>query len=197
MFSLSNDIAYNSKMVFGPPRAEERNLTVARPLLGTSRWHDFSPGDFDEHYSSVEGAAAVDIVVTYAKNGWVEKAGGLPDIFLISPFKSVAQGLNNALRDCVDKWAKGVDDQAVANWLQAHVGTVHTFQGKECESVVFVLGGKTAGARSWAGSRPNIINVLAVTRAKRRLYVIGDRQGWSQTVFGKKLADAVPADVTI
>jgi superfamily I DNA and/or RNA helicase len=68
---------------------------------------------------------------------------------------------------------------------------VHTFQGNECETVVFVLGGKAAGARNWAGSRLNLINV-AVTRAKRRLYVIGSRQGWSQTVFGKKLAKAVP-----
>lgn len=191
MFSLSNDIAYNSKMVFGPPRADEKMATIARPLLGVSRWHDFSPGDFDEHFSAAEGGAAVDIVVAYAKKGWVDKADGLPDIFLISPFKSVAQGLNNALRDCIDEWAKGVDEESVAKWLKGHVGTVHTFQGKECESVVFVLGGKTPGARSWAGSRPNIINV-AVTRAKRRLYVIGNRHGWSQTVFGKQLADAVP-----
>ena len=191
MFSLSNDIAYNSKMVFGPPRADEKTATIARPLLGVSRWHDFTPGDFDEHYSAAEGDAAVDIVVKYAKNGWVDKSDGLPDIFLISPFKSVAQGLNEALRDCLDEWASEVDEEAVAKWLKDHVGTVHTFQGKECESVVFVLGGKTPGARSWAGSRPNIINV-AVTRAKRRLYVIGSRHGWSQTVFGKKLADAVP-----
>jgi hypothetical protein len=65
----------------------------------------------------------------------------------------------------------------VAEWLQSHVGTVHTFQGKENESVIFVLGGRSAGARGWAASSPNIINV-AITRAKRRLYVVGNKKAW-------------------
>ena len=191
MFSLSNDIAYNNTMVFGPPRADEIIATLARPLLGLSQWHDVSAGDFDEHFSAAEGDAAIRMVVAYAQHGWVNPADDLPDLFLISPFKSVAQGLGNALRNCQHAWAKKVNEARVAAWLEAHVGTVHTFQGKECETVVFVLGGKTPGARNWAGKRPNIINV-AVTRAQRRLYVIGNRRDWSHTVFGKQLADAVP-----
>ncbi|MBC7456221.1 MAG: hypothetical protein H7335_21480 [Massilia sp.] len=191
MFSLSNNIAYNNTMVFGPPRADEIIATLARPLLGVSQWHDFSAGDFDEHFSAAEGEAAIRMVVAYAQHGWVDPADGLPAMFLISPFKSVAQGLSNALRNCQDAWARKVDEERVAAWLKGHVGTVHTFQGKECETVIFILGGKTPGARSWAGKRPNIINV-AVTRAKRRLYVIGNRRDWSHTVFGKQLADAMP-----
>lgn len=191
MFSLSNDIAYNGKMVYGPPRAEEEQATASRPLLGPSCWHDIVAGEFDGHYNGREGALAADMVVRYAREGWVGKTHGLPELFLITPFKSVAQGLTGLLKARVEEWAGDAGDDAVAAWLQGHVGTVHTFQGKECETVLFVLGGKSDGARQWAAGRPNLINVAA-TRAQRRLYVIGNRQQWSRTPFGSKLADALP-----
>jgi hypothetical protein len=53
-----------------------------------------------------------------------------------------------------------------------------TFQGKEAE--VLVLGApnpQSAGARRWAGNPANLLNV-AVSRAQRRLYVIGSRKVW-------------------
>ncbi len=202
MFSLSNAIAYDRAMVLGVPEQIEREATLIRPLLGPSRWHDLSHADFADHYSATEGAAAVAIVIAYASNGWISKDDGLPDLFLISPFKAVAEALTRALLDKADLWATPraksgagagvgvINEPLLAAWLKERVGTVHTFQGKECETVVLVLGGKTQGARNWAGNRPNIINV-AVTRARRRLYVIGDRSSWSQTMFGAQLAAAL------
>ena len=57
---------------------------------------------------------------------------------------------------------------------------LHPFQGEEAEAVILMLDagrGANAGSRSWAGATPNLLNVAA-TRAKRALYVVGNRTEW-------------------
>ncbi|WP_335980920.1 AAA domain-containing protein [Streptomyces sp. CA2R106] len=68
-------------------------------------------------------------------------------------------------------------------------GTVHTTQGKEADIVVLVLGTGTGqvGSRDWAAKNPNLLNV-AVTRARRRLVVIGDHAVWSRHRYFGDLA---------
>ncbi|WP_442782720.1 AAA domain-containing protein [Collimonas fungivorans] len=193
MFSLSNAIAYNNKMVFGPNPEDEIAETISRPLFGRSRWIHVETDGFDEHFSTAEGLIATEIVIRYQQKKWINQVDGLPDIFVISPFKSVADGLQSLLAERAEEWASQADDGAVKKWLKSHVGTVHTFQGKECESVIFVLGGKTAGAIGWGGNKPNIINVAA-TRAKRRFYVVGNRKKWGTSTFGEELTHAFSAD---
>ncbi|MNP49995.1 hypothetical protein D3C76_1442210 [compost metagenome] len=60
--------------------------------------------------------------------------------------------------------------------------------------MVLVLGGnlQKPGARAWAASRPNLLNV-AVSRAKQRLYVIGDRTQWQALRYFSTLAKNLPA----
>jgi hypothetical protein len=74
------------------------------------------------------------------------------------------------------------------------VGTVHTMQGKEADVVILVLGGDPdrPGARRFAIQEPNLLNV-AVTRAKRRLYVIGNRDTWGNEPYFNVLAASIPA----
>ncbi|MFA0411368.1 hypothetical protein AB4505_24725, partial [Vibrio splendidus] len=52
---------------------------------------------------------------------------------------------------------------------------------------ILVLGcdTKNSGGASWASSKPNLLNV-AVTRAKKHLYVIGDIQVWSDKRYFDK-----------
>ncbi|GAA3450207.1 hypothetical protein [Dactylosporangium matsuzakiense] len=70
---------------------------------------------------------------------------------------------------------------------------MHTAQGKQADVVILVLGGNPdrPGARRWAAARPNLLNV-AVSRAKRRLYAIGDREAWSAQRYFKTLAADLP-----
>jgi hypothetical protein len=49
------------------------------------------------------------------------------------------------------------------------------------------------GARSWAGGKPNLLNV-AVSRAQRRLYVIGSRSGWKSAGVFSTLHCRLPSD---
>ena len=68
------------------------------------------------------------------------------------------------------------------SWIDNNVGTVHTFQGKEAETVIFLLGAPNSnqhGARNWAASSVNLLNV-AVSRAKRNFYIVGNQSLWAQ-----------------
>lgn len=50
------------------------------------------------------------------------------------------------------------------------IGTIHTFQEKQADIVILLLGGnkRKRGAIIWAAGKPNILNV-AITRAKKLL----------------------------
>jgi superfamily I DNA and/or RNA helicase len=98
-------------------------------------------------------------------------------IFLISPFRDVVQQIT---RIGTQFGLKG-----------DRMGTVHTTQGKEAEVVIVVVGGGSAGARDWTISKPNLLNV-AVTRAKARLYLIGDRRDLAQRPHFDVLSRSLP-----
>ena len=100
---------------------------------------------------------------------------------MISPFRKVAQACRKRVGD--------------AGFTAIECGTVHAFQGKEAHIVFLVLGtapGQAgAGARGWATSKPNLLNV-AITRAKCRLYVIGDASQWGELDYVRVLLGALP-----
>ena len=110
-----------------------------------------------------------------------------PSLFIITPFTSVKTGMIK----CIEDHLKGSRNsilyekrEMVTAWMYKNIGTVHTFQGKEANEVIFLLGcdtGKEAfGAIRWVNA--NIVNV-AVTRAKFRLYMIGDENAWQASPY--------------
>jgi hypothetical protein len=112
---------------------------------------------------------------------------GIPadQICVISPFRMVAAksfGLHEQV-------FPGVERDQRRQW----VGTVHTMQGKEADVVILVLGGDPThpGARRFATEEPNLLNV-AVSRARRRLYVIGNRDFWGTQPYLDVLAARIP-----
>ncbi len=168
MFGISNAVAYEQLMV----QAKGPRASKIGDVLGPSYWFDVRSGGSDK-WCPEEGKVVLDLL------GRLAAANVEPDLYIVSPFALVAQNLRAIIREStfLSPW---IED--LPRWTAEHVGTVHTVQGREAEAVLFVLGAPTneqAGARNWAGGSPNLLNV-AVTRAKERLYVVGNRSLWRE-----------------
>nr|WP_234710630.1 AAA domain-containing protein [Sinorhizobium arboris] len=175
MFSLANWTAYGGKMVFGGGNPAP-SADVA-PHYGDSAWIDIK-GRVAGKQTVPEQVAFVAEVVTAS----FRRDGGLPDIYVISPFKETKSALKREIEKATWIGPDGTPvprPKKLARWLRDRVGTVHTFQGKEENAVFMVLGTDAArrGAATWAASKPNLLNV-AVTRARYRMYIVGDRDLW-------------------
>lgn len=173
MFGISNRVAYSGKMV----QAKVPEASPIAKALGPSRWIDVQ-GSAQDKWSPEEGAVVIDLLRRLVE------AGIALDLYIVTPFVAVAEGLRRLIIET------GVLDgvaRDVGAWTRERVGTVHTVQGREAEAVIFVLGAplsQQAGARGWAGGEPNLLNV-AVTRAKEALYVVGSHERWRTAgVFG-------------
>jgi hypothetical protein len=167
MFKIVNTAVYDGLMIHG---------TVPRqpPLtIPDSTWIDVTSTDAEGHWIPDEGDAAEQIL-TYLLRTRIDPG----KIMVISPFRDAARRLRR-------RWAP--------DHPQMTCGTVHTAQGKEADVVLFVLGGNPArpGARAWAASQPNLFNV-AVSRAKHRLYVIGNHDSWAKLPYFGVLARELP-----
>ncbi|MGH3209278.1 MAG: DEAD/DEAH box helicase, partial [Trebonia sp.] len=160
MFETSNAIAYGGLMVFG---TRDRN-----PFPGHDRWYDVRSGDARGHWIPAEGDRLAALLHELLADD-VEAAR----IRVLSPFRQVAAEAAAVHRQVVGD-SCSADDRG--KWI----GTVHTMQGREADVVILVLGGNPAqpAARAFATRTPNLLNV-AVTRARRRLYVIGNRGTWA------------------
>ncbi len=181
MFEISNFVAYGGAMVQGTPAS---SATVA---LGPSRWFDVS-GDSTAKWSEAEGRVVVELLVRLLAD-----PDDIVDAFVITPFRNVANKLKASLPAAVEQRAV-----VPRNWWDGRIGTIHTFQGKQASVVFLVLGASSAeerGARNWAASTPNIVNV-AVSRAKHRVYVVGNRKAWEGIGAMKFVCDYLPVDST-
>jgi len=148
-------------------------------VLGPSAWIDVQGSAVDK-WCSEEGEAVLSLLRRLAA------AKVAPDLYVVTPFVIVASKLRKLVRES-EVLAVWTND--ARSWVAERIGTVHTVQGREAEAVVFVLGAPAAhqtGARAWAGGKPNLLNV-AVTRAKERLYVIGNRSLWRDAGLFREL----------
>lgn len=175
MFSISNSVAYDRLMV----NAKASGASRVGEILGPSAWIDIR-GSGSDKWCAEEGAKVLELLQRIAD------AEVVPDLYVVTPFVIVAENLRKLIREShwITKWTEDP-----RNWVSERIGTVHTVQGREAEAVLFVLGAPAphqTGARNWAGGRPNLLNV-AVTRAKERLYVIGNRSLWREAGLFREL----------
>ncbi len=182
MFDISNAIAYDSLMV----SATAERPSAVGDLLGPTRWLNVRGRAAEEHWIEEEGEEVATLLDALLREAFVH--GRRPGVFVISPFRSVAARARRLFRQRLRDPRTGRVAPAVADWAANGIGTIHTFQGKEAEAVVLLLGGNPGQPRAlqWAGEAPNILNV-AVTRARLRLYVIGNRAAWRGAGFFREL----------
>lgn len=179
MFSISNKIAYNDRML------KESADPGANVLLSIEKsvWIDVKGLEIGgkNHFVREQGDIVVNMILDAFKlQGNQENK--LPNIYIISPFSSVTNEIKSLLREKISKHYGYLfnEKKDINNWVKESCGTIHTFQGKEANEVILILGcdNKTGrGAAEWAGEKPNILNV-ALTRAKYRIAIIGDSELW-------------------
>ena len=193
MFEISNSIAYDNTMYCST--ANPKNVNVH---FETSFIH-CKGNVVGRHFVQEQADKVREILISeinFTKN--------LPDIFVITPFSQVSYSLNSFLfKPLINetKKHKEIDSEEMGEWLNSHIGTVHTFQGKQAEGVILCLGldESTKGAANWASQKPNLLNV-AITRAKYRFIAIGDKEIWlKQPYFNqlKKLPKEVPMYINL
>lgn len=180
MFSLCNAMAYNGLMVSevsrDPSDAEDPFGADAsgRPRIRPSAWADEKAAEAGTHLQSNQ-IARLDKALAY-----LTRRGVAPgQIIAVSPFRQVAQHL-----------------ELMSHRTRYHgmrAGDVRAVHDEQADVVLLVLGGdpQLEEATARAASSLNLVNVAA-SRARRRLYVIGDRDAWSRYPYFRRLAEALP-----
>lgn len=155
MFEISNDISYDNKMVLAS------NLKNEKPKIFNTSFISV-----ESSTKSVNRATVCDNQLRMVREILELQPDIKNEIFIISPFRCVVQSIKN--KNLVPK---------------KNVGTVHTFQGKETDIVIFVAG---LGAESFITNKPNMMNV-ALTRAKKSFIFIGPDSWSCNNLIGKHL----------
>lgn len=175
MFDISNKMSYDGIMIKQTPEPSHKQVKCFYRETVNSWWYNVSGKEKEKgnHFILEQGEKAVNFLeLAYQKNGKPDRFN--LNIYIITPFQTVAKEMKTLVKTFFS------DIDGIDQWVKTHIGTVHTFQGKEANEVVFVLGcDKTAiPAVQWV--KKNLVNV-AVTRAKYRLYVIGDWEVWKNS----------------
>lgn len=183
MFTVANELSYGGFMI-------NKTIDSDDPIdpCKESCWITYDISNIEssttgkDRYIQVQGQIAFELIQKLrARNAEFK------DIFIITPFTSVAHGFKTYMQSISDDIVNWTDKDNKSGWLKDNIGTVHTFQGKEAKVVIYMLGcqsdGSANGAIKWVNA--NNVNV-AFTRAKEYVYVIGDATKWIE--LNKNLA---------
>lgn len=174
MYDISNEISYNGimKQQTRLPKPAQEEMFI----YDKSQWIQVKGREKGNknHFVENQGKKVCELLeIAFSKNP-------KPSIYIISPFTTVVSGIKNyIIRYCRENTGTKINKDYILDYEKTRIGTVHTFQGKEADQVIFLLGcddsKEAQGAVKWVNK--NIVNV-AVTRAKFRLYVVGDKDAW-------------------
>lgn len=180
MFDISNKISYDDRMINKcMPDKKPIDYVLEKNEFIDVKGQEKGNGD---HYVKEQGDKIIEIIKDCIKNRGIGVFENSKNLYVISPFTTVINGLKNDIK----KAFKDENKEAVNNWCNTCLGTVHKFQGKEANSVILLLGcdNNSKSSAQWAAQAANILNVAA-TRAKKRFAIIGDLELWGKLNFFK------------
>lgn len=190
MYEISNRISYNGNM--RQQTLQPSASKVASFILPNSQWINVigAENGHGNHYVSEQGDAVCKMVnVAFQKAIELSRmqVDAKPDLYIITPFTSVVQGLRKAIGTYANRNKNSAlaVSTSLGEWLYDNIGTVHKFQGKEANEVIFVLGCDETQKDRYAVKgfvNSNIVNV-AVTRAKYRVYIVGNSKVWEKNEY--------------
>ena len=183
MFSISNMISYDNRM-FNETLDKDLYLEENQPfLIKKSGWINIDGPERGGKNHFVENQAIkVCQLIEKSLDIYDDLFQSDEKIFIITPFRTVAEDMRKYVHKHFVEL--GFDKEVMTEWVKDCIGTVHTFQGKEANEVLFVLGCsyKSVGAMNWVVKKANILNV-ACTRAKYRIAFIGNMADWKTKRF--------------
>lgn len=184
MFTVANELSYGGFMINKTIDSDDPIDPCKESCWITYDASNIKSSTGKDRYIKVQGQIAFELIQKLrARNAEFK------DIFIITPFTSVAYGFKTYMQSISDDIVNWTDRDNKSGWLKDNFGTVHTFQGKEAKVVIYMLGcqsdGTANGAIKWVNA--NNVNV-AFTRAKEYIYVIGDATKWAE--LNKNLAFA-------
>lgn len=180
MFEISNEIAYDNTMYNSTADPKKVNVNFQTSFIHCK-------GNVKgRHFVQEQAEIIKELLITE-----INFNKSLPDIFVITPFSEISYSLISFLLKYLLNETKQhieINNDVMNEWLKSHIGTVHTFQGKQAEGVILCLGldENSKGAANWASQKPNLLNV-AVTRAKYRFIAIGDKDIWLKQAYFNQL----------
>jgi hypothetical protein len=189
MFSIANEIAYAGKMI--QARGAQSDI---KNEIEPSGWYNITGEVTDKQYVQAQGEIMLSLLIAL-----YQYENKLPDVYIITPFRRIKNQLQSLIQERV-RWFSYLSEKNALpkqsdlnEWCQKNIGTIHTFQGKEAHTVFLVLGADKdhQGSANWASRTPNLLNV-ALTRAKERVYIIGDYSLWASKPYFAIAAQYLP-----
>lgn len=193
MFSLANNRTYNGRMIHADSKDDILSLSINNKLKNHEVVLKGNTGN--KQYRDSHGK---DLLMLLSR--LMQENITLQSIYVITPFNAVKTALIELLKEtdlpAIQQPVIKITPEEVNHWAKHKIGAVNTFQGKENDTVIFVLGcsiGEEGGAQ-WAASKPNLVNV-ALTRAKKYIFVIGNPDVWGHLPSFSDVANTLPKEI--